>query len=218
MRDRKVCVVIPAHNEEKTIANVVTELKRNFKDIIVVNDGSDDNTESEALRSGAIVVSNGKKMGYDRAIDAGFSRAKKENMDYVITVDADGQHVTEDVEKVASVLVGEGKDIVVGIRPKFARFAEYLMAFYSKIRYGIRDPLSGLKGYKMSVYEELGHFDSYNSIGTELAFYSVKMGHQLAQVPTSVNMRMHSSPSFGNSLSANAKILRTLFISLFRSF
>ena len=85
----------------------------------------------------------------------------------------------------------------------------------TKFLYGLSDPLCGLKGYRMSVYRALGHFDAYGSIGTELTLFSVRSGFRLEQVPIVVRER-NGHPRFGRKLQANYKIFRAMSLHLFR--
>lgn len=212
----KVCIVIPAYNEDRSIGLVVKELRKYFKHVIVVNDASSDNTLKEAKGNGAIVVDNPINKGYDGALEEGFRKAKELNKKYVITVDADGQHSPEDAKKFANIHLEDNKDLVIGIRPGFARFSEYIFSLYSRLRFKIVDPLCGMKGYDLSFYNRQGHFDSYKSIGTELAFYSVKQKCSLSQVPIKINKRQYGNPSFSGCVLANMKILKTMFKSIYK--
>ena len=156
-------------------------------------------------------------MGYDGAIGRGFAHADSKGARFVVTMDADGQHRTEDVLKVAYALLG-GKSLVVGIRPQFARISEKVFSIYSGIRFGITDPLCGLKGYDMRFYRKLGHFDSYSSIGTELAFFSVKAGAVYAEFPILIMPRYNLASSFGNFFWGNVRIFKGMLKSLFHKY
>lgn len=203
-------IVIPAHNEEHSIDSIVRKC-RNYGIPIVVDDGSSDCTAKISKSEGAEVVSHRINQGYDAALDSGFHRASELGCEFVVTIDADGQHNPELIEKYFASL-DNGTDIVIGIRDKRQRLAEHIFAFLTEALYGISDPLCGLKGYRMSVYRALGHFDSYGSIGTELALFAVRSGYQFKQIPISVNERI-DSPRFGRKLYANYKIFRALLLS-----
>ena len=197
-------IVIPAFNEARTIAKVVS-LCNVYGRSIVVDDGSSDATGDKAAAAGAAVVRHGVNRGYDAALESGFQQAAKLGCKYVITIDADGQHDPTLLAKFCSLL-DAGADIVIGNRNKRPRLAELCFALLTQFLYGLKDPLCGLKGYRMSIYEKLGHFNSYNSIGTELALFAVSNGYRLEQVPIVVRNRV-DKPRFGHSLSANCKIL-----------
>ena len=83
--------------------------------------------------------------------------------------------------------------------------------------WNISDPLSGLKGYKSSVYERLGYFDSYNSIGTELLLFSLKRGFKVTESQINVRQRFGRS-RFGTAFKSNLKILNSFLLSFFKSY
>ncbi len=210
----RIALIIPAFNEAGTIFGVVSAAL-DYGQPIVVNDFSSDGTSDQAASAGAYVISHSRNMGYDEALNSGFKEAFRRGYDVIITLDADGQHepklLTKFVERIDS-----GADIVLGVRDKRPRFAEHIFAFYTKFRYGIHDPLCGMKAYKSSVYESLGHFDSYRSIGTELAIYGANNNFLFCQINFSVKDRIGDS-KFGKLFGANLKILRSLLIDIFRN-
>lgn len=91
MVEHKVAIVIPAFNEEHTIAKVVRSLT-GFGTVVVVDDGSEDKTAKIAKENGAVVIYHEKNTGYDSALNTGFNKAFGIKSDAVITIDADGQH------------------------------------------------------------------------------------------------------------------------------
>ena len=204
----KIVIIIPAYNEETTIKSVV-EQALNHADVIVVNDASIENTGEIALCSGAIVINHTSNRGYDQALNSGFIEADKRNYDAVITFDADGQHNTSYLKEYIR-LINENYDVVIGIRSNFQRIAEYVFSWVSMARWGIHDPLCGMKGYHIDVFKNLGHFDSYNSIGTELSIFAVKSKMKIAQLHIKVNKRNDKS-RFGNRFLANIRIFYSLW-------
>lgn len=210
----RIALVIPALNESLTIAAVVAGASRHGT-VIVVDDGSNDGTAALAGSAGARVVSHGANRGYDAALNSGLAEAARLNCDAVITLDADGQHdpalVTRFVEQLHA-----GADVVVGLRDQMPRFSERIFALYARARFGIRDPLCGMKAYRMPIYQALGHFDSYGSVGTELTLFAARRGYSIAHVPFNVRPRQ-DSPRFGRLLLANWRILRAMVLSFPRS-
>jgi glycosyltransferase involved in cell wall biosynthesis len=205
-----IALVVPAFNEAPTIARVVAAAGVHAS-VIVVDDGSIDTTASLARNAGAIVMSHPTNRGYDSALNTGFAEAARRGFEAVITLDADGQHDPSLVGRFIEALQG-GADMVLGVRDERPRFAEHLFALYTRLRFGIADPLCGLKGYRTSVYRALGHFDSYGSVGTELMLFAARRGLRIEQVPFRVGRRV-DAPRFGRLLSANRRILRALFLS-----
>jgi len=207
----RIGIVIPALNESVTIAGIV-EAVGIFGVPIVVDDGSTDDTAKLAIQAGAVVVSHEKRQGYDAALDSGFRLAAELGYDLVITMDADGQHNPDLLAQFIYEL-DQGADIVIGVRDRQQRIAEKIFAFVTKILWGINDPLCGMKGYRMSVYRQRGHFDSFGSIGTELALYAVRNHCSLSQLAVTTRMRM-DAPRFGRAFTANRKIIRAMILAL----
>lgn len=207
----RVAIVIPALNEATTIADVVRVAWRHGVPW-VVDDGSKDSTAQIALDAGARVVSHAYTQGYDQALNSGFAAAYAGGCDVFVTLDADGQHDPEMLAKFLRFLE-EGAEVVIGVRSDYGRIAEHIFACFTRLRYGIRDPLCGLKGYRASVYAECGHFDSYGSIGTELALFAASRGLRLEQVPFKVKKRV-DKPRFGRAWRTNLRILRALALSV----
>lgn len=207
----RVGIIIPALNEAATISNIV-KLARAYGSPIVVDDGSTDYTAQLATEAGAIVVSHERTRGYDEALNSGFKKAAESDCEIIITLDADGQHnpklLAAFIEKIDA-----GADMVVGIRDYRQRLGEHLFAIYTNCRFGIKDPLCGIKAYRTGIYKALGHFDSYGSIGTELMIFAARNSYKIDQLPFAVMAREGQS-RFGQTLQGNFKIFRALFLAM----
>jgi glycosyltransferase involved in cell wall biosynthesis len=210
----RVGIVIPALNESATIESVV-KAAIVYGMPIVVDDGSSDNTSQLASDVGAFIVSHKQNHGYDFALDSGFKKASELGAEIIITVDADGQHDPSLIKKFIDK-IDAGADIVVGVRDKRQRFSEHLFAWYANFRFGIKDPLCGMKAYRKVLYESLGHFDSYGSIGTELMIFAAKNNFKVDQVFIKVRERI-GKPRFGQILSGNYMIMRAILLCFWRN-
>jgi glycosyltransferase involved in cell wall biosynthesis len=206
----EVAIVIPAFNEGATIQDIVQAASKHGQ-TIVVDDCSTDATVSLARAAGAVVVVHTMNRGYDSALNTGFAEASRRHCSYVVTLDADGQHDPALLEEFIAHLE-QGADLVVGMRPRYARVAERLFALYTRMRFGLHDPLCGMKGYRMSMYRARGWFDSYQSIGTELALYAIRHKRPVMQVPVTIAQR-NGVPRFARRWKANWRILRSLVLS-----
>lgn len=202
----EVGLIIPALNEASSIAEVVSRASR-YGVVIVVNDGSTDDTALVARSAGATVVDHEVNMGYDQALNSGFAQASSLGLKVFITLDADGQHDPDLLSKFITAL--SSVDLVLGVRDKRPRFAEHAFAFYTRIRYGVRDPLCGLKGYSSRLYDSIGVFDSRGSIGTQLALTAVAKKFSFTEVEFQVRDRLDNA-RFGRLISANLRILKAL--------
>jgi len=209
----RIAIVIPAFNEATTITAVVTAARK-FGQPIVVDDCSQDETARTAEAAGALVVKHHVNQGYDGALNSGFIEAARLKYDLIITLDADGQHDPQLLPAFIDRLVN-GASLVLGVRNSKARIAEHIFALYTRIRYGVLDPLCGMKGYRRYLYESVGYFDSYKSIGTELMLRAVSSGEAFDQVYFNVKDRA-DDPRFGQLISSNLRIFRALCIWLWK--
>jgi glycosyltransferase involved in cell wall biosynthesis len=209
----RIAIVIPALNESTSIGTVVGAASR-FGPVVVVDDGSTDDTAAIAASAGAHVVRLERNRGYDGAIDAGFGHAATLDADAIVTLDADGQHDPQLLPRFIAELE-EGAEVVIGVRDRTQRLAEKLFARVASKRWSIRDPLCGMKAYRITVYRALGHFDSYRSIGTELALFAASRGFLISQLPFMTRDRV-GIPRFGRRLVGNWRIFRALAIGLVR--
>jgi len=116
-----VSVVIPALNEEKTVAEVVEGALRFADEVIVVDDGSTDRTAELAKRAGARVVRHRRRMGVYRAFKTGFGLARG---DVIVTMGADGQHDPADIPRLLEPIKAGKADLVLGVRHEIPHFSE----------------------------------------------------------------------------------------------
>jgi glycosyltransferase involved in cell wall biosynthesis len=188
---------------------------KEFGDVIVSDDGSTDATESIALAEGATVVNQGANRGYDSALAFGIDSAIKQGCTGVVTMDADGQHNPNDLEKVVKALKIESC-MVVGVRPKFQRMGEYLSALVTVLFWGIKDPFCGLKGYRLSALLDCDKFDTYKSVGTEIMFRIAKSGAPIKNIEIDIRKR-NGQAKFGVGIRPNIKIIRALLLGVFRA-
>jgi glycosyltransferase involved in cell wall biosynthesis len=112
-----VCVIIPAYNEEKTIASVVDSLPADV-DVIVVDDGSTDGTGEEVKKTRATLIRQEQNKGYCEAIQSGLRDCRS---DIIVTLDGDGQHNAQDVARLIDTISVTGADLVLGSRFKGLR-------------------------------------------------------------------------------------------------
>jgi glycosyltransferase involved in cell wall biosynthesis len=208
----KVVIVIPAYNEEDTINQVIKSTVK-YGDTIVVNDSSSDSTAKKALEAGAIVINHAINKGYDQALNSGFIEADKRGYDAVITFDADGQHSPAMLTKYIDYLTN-GKDLVLGIRPKTSNTLEWLFMLYTRVRFNWKDPLCGMKGYSMKLYKKQGYFDSYKSVGTELSIFGLVNNYSYVQLEIDVFKRKDKS-RFYSAVVSNWYLTKSLFRAFF---
>ena len=112
----KVCVLIPAYNEEKHIGAVVREVLDYCPDVVVIDDGSPDDTDRVAAEAGATVLEHVHNQGKGAALQTGFDYARANGYDLAITMDADGQHAPSDVPAFLQAYERTHSPVLVGNR------------------------------------------------------------------------------------------------------
>ena len=159
----RVGIVIPAYNESKTIGAVISACKKHGI-VIVVDDGSKDNTSNLAQESGAIVLTQPVNMGVGFATTTGNYYAIRElNCDIVINIDADGQHSPEIIPELLEK-INEGNDFVFGSRmkdnkdmPFIKKIGNNFITSFNNLIFGINisDSQTGLRAFTRLAYEKL---------------------------------------------------------------
>jgi glycosyltransferase involved in cell wall biosynthesis len=214
--NQKIVVVIPAFNESKAIEKVVKEINPYVNEIIVVNDGSHDDTGLKAKEVGAIVIDHKKNQGYDASIEDGFQEALKRKASIIVTFDADGQHQPEDIKRLIEPIITGKADIVVGQRRHALPLSEKFFGLYTNFRFGIKDPLCGLKAYTSKVYEDIGHFDTLGSMGTQLMMEALHRGFRIEFAAINVRPQADRARFYFKRLKTSYKILKaTMKVILF---
>ena len=138
-------MLIPAHNEERAIYQVVRGAGQYAGEIIVVDDGSTDDTARVAKEAGARVVSHDKRKGYIGAIRTGFQRA---HGDIIITIDADGEHRPEDIPLLLKPIYEGKADLVLGARKGMARVSENVINWLTHLKVNITDSCTGFRAIR----------------------------------------------------------------------
>jgi glycosyltransferase involved in cell wall biosynthesis len=111
-----VCAIIPAHEEERFIADVVRAVRNHVGKIIVVDDHSQDKTGLAAATAGATVIRHPQRLGKGAAIKTGLRKAAAENYEYFLFLDGDGQHDPSEIPRFVDKVSQSKTDLVVGNR------------------------------------------------------------------------------------------------------
>ena len=206
---------IPAYNEEKNIAVVITHLKKISDIIIVCNDGSNDLTGEIAEKLGATVINHSKNMGYGGAIRSLFLKAKELKLDTLITFDADGQHQIDDIQQVMKPIKDKIADIVIGSRfldkkskemPNYRKMGIKLITKVTNlsITEKLTDSQSGFRAYSKEVLEKIVPTDEGMGVSTEILIKASKLDFKIAEVPIEVlytgDTSTHDPVSHGTSV------------------
>ena len=211
----KIIIGIPAFNEEKNIAAIMTRLSDVADTVIVCNDGSSDLTSNIAEKMGAVVVNHEKNLGYGGAIRSIFTKAKNVEGDVLVTFDADGQHRVEDIENVVAPIINQEADIVIGSR--FLDESEKEVPHYRKvgikvitkitnasIKEKLTDSQSGFRAYSKKAVDELNPSELGMGISTEILIKASNKGFKISEVPIKIlygeNTSTHNPVAHGSSV------------------
>jgi glycosyltransferase involved in cell wall biosynthesis len=138
----EILVAIPAYNEAATIATVVATARRYGDAVLVVDDGSTDETSTAAEDAGATVHRHGTNGGYGAALQTAFEEARDCGADHLVVIDGDGQHNPEDIPKFVDALEQSGADIAIGCR--YGDQADTTLPLYRQVGLSVTNVLTNL--------------------------------------------------------------------------
>ena len=227
MRNCKLVAVIPVHNEAHSISNVIRKTEQYASHIIVVDDGSIDETFKICRSLGVKVIRNSRKMGKGVALKRGIIDAMKLTPDIIVTLDGDGQHDPDDIPKLIGPIQQTEADIVIGSRYDKKALAEVPstrkigLSVINKTnmlltRSRIVDSQSGFRAYDGTIMDKI---ISYTSTGygveTEQLALADSYGFVIAEVPILIKYRGLKNTSKQNSFQHGAIIMFTILRILF---
>lgn len=188
----KICVLIPVHNEANTIGAVVRAIRAEGLDVVVVNDGSTDNSEAIAKEKGAFVMRHDAKSGKGSSLRRGFAHILKQDYGAVITMDGDGQHDVGDIHRFLELARTHRPAIIVGNRmsdPRGMPWARYLtnrfMSFLISLtcRQDVPDTQCGYRYMDCHLLRDLSLSCDDFEIETEMLMKAAKKGFPVYSVP-----------------------------------
>ena len=211
----KITVGIPAYNEEKNLAKIIVKLKKMVDQILVCDDGSTDSTCAIAESLGVTVIKHPENSGYGMAIRSIFLKAREINADLLVTIDADGQHKIEDINKIIKPIADGRADISIGSRflkednntPSYRKLGVKVITKVtnSSLSEKVTDAQSGFRAYNNKVLQSLTPSDSGMGISTEILIKSSKLGFKIAEVPTEIQYEGDTSTQ--NPVSHGTEVL-----------
>lgn len=223
---KRVCVIVPAYNEATVIADVIQTSKEAFAkikgfdiDIVVINDGSRDQTSSEAKKGGAIVVDHILNSGAGGATLTGLAYARKHKYDIAATMDADGQHAPEDVVKGIKKIDKSPSGLLIGSRlidsegmSKTKVLGNKGLSLITKVLFGVNvtDSQSGLRIYSRAAIEKLDWKTTGYEFCSEMIWRAKQLGIEIEEFPIQAIYTDYSRSKGQNNWNA-INIVKRLF-------
>jgi glycosyltransferase involved in cell wall biosynthesis len=197
-----LAIVIPAFNEEPTVASVVAEIPRALSgleaEVIVVVDGARDETAAEAARAGALVCDVPVNRGQGAALKLGYWLARARGARVIATIDADGQYDPHELERVVAPILAGQADFVSGSRRLGSELTTdrvrhlgvlvFGALFSLLVRHRITDPACGLRAMRAEVTGAVT-LEQPQYQASELMISAALKGFRLAEVPTTMRDR-----------------------------
>ncbi|WP_276272946.1 glycosyltransferase family 2 protein [Haloarcula litorea] len=227
-----VLVGIPAYNEASTIGAVVEAAAEHADAVLVVDDGSDDDTVAVAEAAGATVYEHERNVGYGGALKSLFEQARRCGADHLAIVDGDGQHDPGDIPALVDRQRETDADLVIGCRfgettetemPRYRRLGLSCVNLLTNVSLGairpstwIRDTQSGFRVYSRAAIESLAAADSLGEnmdASTNILYHVRSNGYRIEEVPTTIDydVEEHSSQSpIEHGLTLVGNIVRTV--------
>jgi glycosyltransferase involved in cell wall biosynthesis len=220
---KPIMIVIPAFNEAENLSYLLPRIPAKIKDtelgVLVVDDGSDDETIQIVKELNQFVVSNPINRGGGAALRLGYDILKNSDAAVCVTMDADGQHRPEDIEELVSPILDDEYDVVIGSRVLGTRekdnpiriagvhiFSAIISSLLGK---RITDPSSGFRAFKMDKMKSFNLYeDQYHT--SELIIEAVKKGLRVKEVPISIMKRKFGKSKKGRDLTYGFHFAKTI--------
>jgi len=223
---KKICAIIPAYNAESTISKAINGISRFFKpsEIIVIDDGSSDDTYQRAKHEGAIVLKNEKNQGKGFSLKKGFKYAIKQGYNAVICLDADLQHDPADIPIFIHCYNKTDADLVLGSRirdlsrmPLDRQFSNQTTSLIISLLTGrrVRDSQCGYRLIKTKVLKAIRLTSAKYETESELLVKALKAKYKIAHVP--VKTIYNNQPSHIHRLIDTWRFIRVVMLSLLKN-
>lgn len=221
----KLIAVIPAYDEERTIADVVARSMGFCSSVVVVDDGSSDSTVERARKAGAVVVRHQVNRGAGAATVTGLRAAAALGARAVVTLDADGQHDPAEISKVVQPIIDGQADVVIGARllsrqemPRLTRVFNSVANIVTYLLSGIwcSDSQSGFRAYSAKAVARIQLRSSGFEICSEISREVARCGFRMVEVPVSAIYPPNSSHKGQNYSTGMETVFRLIVRSLMR--
>lgn len=188
----KICIVIPVHNEARAIGSLVQKIKAHSLDVLVIDDGSTDDSGAIAQAQGALVLHHEQKQGKGRSLQTGFDYVLKNQYEGLIVMDGDGQHDVGDLDQFLNKAREDPESVIIGTRmhnPSPMPFIRYLTNrvmswLISRVCHlRIPDTQCGYRYISSGILRQLSLTCSDFEIETEVLMKAVQKNFPIYSVP-----------------------------------
>ena len=207
---RDLVILIPCRNDGKSLEKIILKLKK--YNLLIIDDFSSDNTSSLRLKYEIDYIRNKKNLGYERSIIKGFNHIlkKMKKINFIITLDADGQHNLKDISKFYQCIKSKKIDLVIGNRKKKNRIIENKLSELSKKKYNVYDPVSGFKAYKRNIIKKILKKIKSDLFLSDVIPLSIQHDFKIINLNININNRRYSNPKVGTRKKVNKKIQKII--------
>tara|TARA_Y100000768_G_C23989201_1_gene690996 strand:- start:5939 stop:6580 length:642 start_codon:yes stop_codon:yes gene_type:complete len=200
-------IVIPSKNEFQSLKKIVNKLREKKLNFVIINDGSTDNTDKYLKKNKLNFIKNQISIGYTKSIIKGVKYFRSKNFDYILTMDADGEHNIKYLNKFKKKLDTKDYDLIIANRFYKNRVSEKIVSFFTKHKLAIEDPLSGFKLYKVRTFiENIKYFNDNNFFVDYMAFL-VKKNYKVININYHNKILKNRKSRMGNNFILNLKII-----------
>jgi glycosyltransferase involved in cell wall biosynthesis len=202
-----IIILIPSYNEIRSLRKILIFLKKRYK-ILVIDDGSTDGTSQFLKESKVSHIINKSNKGYTFSLIRGINFIKKNwKFDYILTLDADGEHKLNYIKIIIDKIKNKNLDLVIGNRNNKNRISEIMLSKYANNKYGIEDPLSGFKIYKsLYLYKYINRINDQKFMVDLLAIY-LKNNLKVENIQIITNKIKDRQSKIGSGIVNNIKML-----------
>ena len=216
-----ILVVVPALNEESSLASVIAEVRSCGYEVLVINDGSTDGTADVARASGARLLDLPINLGVGGALRAGFKYACERNFQAVVQVDADGQHPADEIVHLLDEANASGAHLVIGSRflsdgtsMEVGRVRRFVMRLLARsatnaTQSPITDATSGFRIIQQPLLNEFSRTFAVNYLGDtyEALIAAGRAGYVVREIPAALRPRLNglSTASIAQAVSFTLK-------------
>lgn len=209
MNNKKILIAVPAYNEQENIARVIQEIKNSgvSAEILVIDDGSKDQTSSVSLENGAKTIKLPFNLGIGGAVQTAFVYAVEQNCEVMVQLDGDGQHDASYLPVLLKPIFDGRANVVVGSRfvPPFVgyqssfwrrigiHFFAWLISFLAKTK--VTDPTSGFRAFDRAMIRVFAKYYPHDFPEPEALAVARRFGARIVEVPVCMRERLAGNSS-----------------------